>query len=120
MNMEAADSGVLVAVATKHGRQVDLHFGHADEFHLYRIDGQGVHLVEVRKVEHYCQEGEGDDDRREQILRALAGCAALFVARVGDGPRARLEEAGIEPVAQYAHEEIEPSLITWYQSRAAS
>lgn len=43
-----------VAVATKNQSQIDLHFGHADEFSIYLIDqGQPV-FCEKRLVEHYC------------------------------------------------------------------
>jgi len=106
-----------VAVATKNKVQIDEHFGHADEFKIYTVDADGATLQEVRLVEHYCQGGYGDEDKREVILRALADCTALFVAKVGDGPAGRLREAGIEPVADYAYGAIDASLKDWYRKR---
>jgi len=107
----------LVAVATKDRYQINEHFGHADEFKIYRVDADGVAFVDVRRVEHYCQGGYGDEDKREVILRALADCRALFVARVGDGPKAKLAAAGIEPVDDYPFGLIEESIAAWYGAR---
>ena len=107
-----------VAVATKNQSQIDLHFGHADEFSIYLIDqGQPV-FSEKRLVEHYCQGGHGDEDKREVILRALADCRALFAARIGDGPKSRLADAGIEPVDDYPYGAIEESIRSWLDGGA--
>jgi nitrogen fixation protein NifB len=105
---------VLLAVATKGDGAISQHFGHADAFSVYAAGPAGVRLIGVRTVEHYCQGGSGDEDKRDVILRALADCTALFVARVGDGPRAKLEAAGIEPVDSYPFEPIEASLGAWF------
>jgi nitrogen fixation protein NifB len=106
-----------VAVATRDKIQIDLHFGHADEFAIYALDGGDIRLVETRAVEHYCRADGGSENRRDVILRALADCAALFVARVGDGPREKLAAAGIEPVDGYAYEAVEESLRAWSRQR---
>lgn len=112
---EAADR--RVAVATKDRQRIDQHFGHADDFSIYTVGPAGVVFAEVRRVEHYCQEGYGDEDKREVILRALADCRALFVARIGDGPKGRLREAGIEPVDDFPYGAIETSIAAWYAAR---
>lgn len=113
----AATGECLVAVATKGGIQIDQHFGHADAFTVFAVGADGVRRVAVREVEHYCQGGYGNEDKREVILRALADCRALFVARVGDGPRQRLGIAGIEAVDDYPFCAIEVSIRHWYQAR---
>jgi len=118
--MDTHPSPHLVAVATKDQRQIDLHFGHADRFHVYRLDSSGPVFVELRDVEHYCQGGYGDEDKREAILRALADCSALFVAKAGDGPKARLRAAGIEPVDDYAYGAVLESLIEWQRTRPSA
>ncbi len=108
---------LLVAVATKGDGAISLHFGHADAFEVYAVGPAGIRLVETREVEHYCQGGYGDEDKRDLILRVLADCTALFVARVGDGPRAKLEAAGIEPVDAYPFGAIEASIADWLTAR---
>ncbi len=118
-NSPAAAGSLRVAVATKGNEQINEHFGHADEFKIYRVGPAGVTFEAVRLVEHYCQGGYGDEDKREVILRALADCKALFVARVGDGPGKRLREAGIEPVDDYPFGAIADSLADWYGKRTS-
>lgn len=103
-----------VAVATKGHGQVDLHFGHADDFHVYEVDKNGIRFVEKRVVEHYCQGGFGDEDKREVIIRALADCTGLLVAKVGDGPKKRLQDAGIEASDAFAYGATEESIQAWY------
>ncbi len=107
---------ILVAVATKGDGQINQHFGHADEFTVYAVGPDGVRFVAVRTVEHYCQGGFGDEDKRDVILRALADCTALFVARVGEGPRAKLAGAGIVAVDAYPFGAIEPSITEWFRT----
>jgi nitrogen fixation protein NifB len=107
-------SRLLVGVASKGDNQINEHFGHADAFHIYEVSACGVSFVETRLVEHYCQGGYGDEDKREAILRALADCRACFVARVGDGPRAKLAGAGVEAVSDYPYGAIDESLLAWF------
>jgi hypothetical protein len=104
-----------VTVASKGDNQINVHFGHADQFAIYEVGPAGSCLVEERLVEHYCQGGYGDEDKRDAILRALADCVACFIARVGDGPRAKLAGAGIEAVDDYPYGLIEASLAASYQ-----
>ena len=39
-----------IAVATSDGVNVDLKFGQADKFHIYRVDGKNIELSEIREV----------------------------------------------------------------------
>lgn len=111
--------GVLVAVASKGDDQINEHFGHAERFLIYEVGTDGVRFVGERLVEHYCQGGYGDESKRDAILRALADCAACFVARVGDGPRQRLEQSGIAAVDAYPYGLIVPSVAAWYDEHRA-
>jgi len=119
-NTGTHDKDIFIAVASKEGRQIDLHFGHAEQFRIFRVGPTGVQFHETRFAEHYCQGGYGDEDKRNVILRMLADCVALFVARVGDGPRGRLQAAGIEPVDDYPFAEVEPSVLDWYQKSVSA
>lgn len=119
MQKENLGGGTLVGVASKGDGLINEHFGHADSFLIYSVAADGVGFVEVRQVEHYCQGGYGDEDKREAIMRALADCAACFVARIGDGPRAKLAAAGIQAVSDYPYGAIEESLMTWFVSSRA-
>ena len=76
-----------VAVATKTGLNIDEHFGQTERLDIYDVSAGQVALVERRMVDSHCRGGAVDDDRRETLLRAIADCAAVFAARVGEGPR---------------------------------
>ncbi|MDR2607965.1 MAG: radical SAM protein [Treponema sp.] len=105
------------AVASKNGMIVDQHFGHAKEFYIYEyLDGE-VHLVEKRDVPLYCfgpQHCEGGltvpaidtdtidhKDTMDAILEILEGCSGVIAMRIGDAPRNRLAEKGIEVFTTY-------------------
>jgi nitrogen fixation protein NifB len=102
-----------VAVATKGDGLVNQHFGHANEFLVYDVDRDGPRLVGHRKVGQYCVGGDAEDDVLTGVLRTLADCHAVFVAKVGHCPRGQLAAAGIEPVTDFAFQPIEASLLGW-------
>jgi nitrogen fixation protein NifB len=107
-----------VAVATKGDGLVNQHFGHAREFLVYDVDRSGARLVGHRKVGQYCVGEEGLDDVLTEVLRTLADCRAVLVAKVGRCPKGQLAAAGIEPVTEFAFQPIEPSLLGWLASAA--
>jgi nitrogen fixation protein NifB len=113
---QQADDGmkVLVAVATKGQGKVNEHFGHAHEFQIYEISASGTAFIGHRRVDHYCQGGWGEDDVLPSVVNAINDCHAVLVAKIGNCPREELEEAGIEPVDQYAHEYIEKAALSWF------
>jgi len=110
---------IRVAVATRDGRAIDMHFGHAEGFWIYTLTRESVTFVESRLVEHYCQGGYGDEDKRDVIVRTLADCKAVFAARIGPGPRPALQAAGIEPVDAFPFGEVERSLLEWAAGKIA-
>ena len=98
-----------VAVATKEGRAISEHFGHAKLFYIYDVQADQCQLLEQRHVDHYCLGGHSDKS-------ALAGILET-IAKVGDGPTEKLAARGIEAVAEYAWEEIEPALLAYAAAR---
>ena len=99
------------AVATKEGVAISEHFGHAKKFFVYEVDKQQCQLLETREVSHYCLGGHSDKSALSGILETIKDCSAVFVAKIGDGPTEKLQARGITAVADYAWEEIEPSLL---------
>ena len=106
------------AVATRSGGLIDQHFGHAREFLVYDVSREGARLVGVRKVATYCQGGEGEDDALAGTLRALEGCRAVLVAKIGACPAGQLTAAGIVPVTAHAFQPLEAGLLDWYRGHA--
>ncbi len=110
---------VKVAVATKEGKAVSEHFGHAKRFAIWEVTPESICLLEEREVEHYCLGGEGNASAMPGILAAIRDCHAVFVAKIGDGPTEKLRAIGVTAVSDYAWEPIEVSLLDYANRLAA-
>jgi nitrogen fixation protein NifB len=104
---------ILVAIATKGGGVINQHFGHAKEFQVYEVDGSEVKYVGHRKIDHFCQGGYGEKATMDNIIEAISDCQAVLVSKVGDSPKEKLENAGIQVVETY--EMIEKAALEFYQ-----
>ncbi len=91
---------MLIAVASKDGKEINQHFGHAERFLIYDVENSEVKLVDERKVDRYCS-FDPDHPLRGHLLRgiadALAGCRAVVTAQMGEHPKGELEKLGVEP-----------------------
>ena len=117
------DLSVRVAVATKGGGRVNEHFGHVTEFQVFEVSATKALFVGHRRVDQYCQGGEGDDAQLPSVVRALNDCHAVLVAKIGACPKDELSAAGVEPVDTYVGEFIEKAALNWfadYRARIAS
>ncbi|TGD73281.1 dinitrogenase iron-molybdenum cofactor biosynthesis protein [Mangrovimicrobium sediminis] len=108
-----ADAAPRVAVASKDGISINLHFGHAREFWVYEFAAGQWQLLERRDVDHYCHGQTGDQGAMQRILKTIADCDAVFVAKIGDGPSEKLQAIGVTAVDDYAHLGIEDSLADY-------
>jgi len=90
---------MLIAVASKDGKEINQHFGHAERFLIYDVENSSAKLVDERSVERYCS-FDPDHPLRGQLLRGIAealdGCHAVVSAQMGEHPKAELEKLGIE------------------------
>lgn len=91
---------MLIAVASKDGKEINQHFGHAERFLIYDVEQGNVRLVDEKKVERYCS-FDPEHPLRGHLLRgiaeALQGCRAVVTAQMGEHPKGELEQLGIEP-----------------------
>jgi predicted Fe-Mo cluster-binding NifX family protein len=91
---------MLIAVASKDGREINQHFGHAERFLIYDVENGEAKLVDERQVERYCSY-DPEHPLRGHLLRsiaeALAGCRAVVTAQMGEHPKNELEKLGVEP-----------------------
>lgn len=93
-----------LAVATKSGEIVDCHFGQADQFSIFESDGKAVRLIEKRDVVKYCSEDEENEHTEARILdiyRKISDCNGVLTMRIGEIPRRKLSEKGIQVVITY-------------------
>ncbi|SFM06262.1 nitrogen fixation protein NifB [Pelosinus propionicus DSM 13327] len=92
---------IKVAVTSKQGKLVNLHFGHATEFLIYEIAGTAISLTETRQVDKYClgmDECEEEQSRRKALIDTIADCDAVLTMRIGYHAQQRLLEHGIVSV----------------------
>lgn len=90
-----------IAVTSKHGKLVDLHFGHATEFSIYQGKGKIFKLLEKRTAEQYClgiSDCDSEEGRKSPALQAVADCDAVLTMRVGFQGQKRLAEHGVMSV----------------------
>lgn len=120
MPQQLEETPALVAVATKGGGRINLHFGHATEFQVFEVTSAGARFIGHRRTDKYCTDGHGEADAMTTTLAALEGVSAVLCAKIGSKPRERLAAAGIEVSTQYAFEYIEASAITWYAARTST
>lgn len=111
------NDSLTIAVASKDGISINLHFGHAHEFWIYQFESpQGFKLLEKRNVDQYCHGKHGSDSAMEKILTTINDCDAVMVAMVGDGPAAKLQAIDVMPIQEFAYESIEESLNTFAEA----
>jgi predicted Fe-Mo cluster-binding NifX family protein len=103
---------MLFAVASKDGRDINQHFGHAERFLIFEVSGTEVTLVNEKVIERYCSYDE-EHPLRGHLLRAVAealhGCAAIVCTRIGPAPREEMSRLGFEVYC--ASGEIRPTLV---------
>lgn len=93
---------MLIAVASKDGKEINQHFGHAERFLIYEVADGGTRLVDERKVSRYCS-FDPEHPLRTHVLTgiadALKGCRAVVTAQIGEHPQGELRRLGVEPYA---------------------
>ena len=118
----AQGGAVRVAVATKEGIAVDLHFGHVRAFEVYEVDAAGVTHLERRSIDHYCREDDDRATRMKGILQVIGDCKGVLVARIGPVPRDMLAAAGLDAVDDYAFTAVDDAVRAFggrWRSRGA-
>ncbi len=90
---------MLLAVASKDGREINQHFGHAERFLIFSVSGTDVKQVDERTVERYCSYDENHPLRRhvlQAIAETLQGCRALVCSQIGQAPQEEMQRLGFE------------------------
>ncbi len=108
----------LVAVCTQGGGRINLHFGHATEFQVYAVNADGVRFKGIRRADNYCLGGHGDADRLDTLVETLKDIHTVLCVKIGDRPRQRLADAGIQVDEQYGFDLIEEAIAAWSLSLA--
>jgi predicted Fe-Mo cluster-binding NifX family protein len=73
-----------IAFASYDGTAVDSHFGMADMFYIYEINGKNYSLAEKRRYSRSIERCH-DESNFEKAYEALKDCDAVFAAKIGQG-----------------------------------
>ena len=92
-----------IAVSTSDGEWVDLHFGKAEEFHIYDVKDSSLELIDTRPVKPYCTGSPSLDHAAQEskfdiIVKALRDCEMIVTLKIGPGPKAALADEGFKIV----------------------
>ncbi|CAH2598869.1 Lactoylglutathione lyase [Rhodovastum atsumiense] len=104
---------VRVAVATKDGISVNLHFGHVRAFEVYEVDADGVRHLGQRSIEPYCKEDDDRATRMKGVLQVIGDCQGVLVARIGPVPKEMLAAAGLDAPDDYAFQAVEEAVTAF-------
>ncbi len=97
-----------VAFASNDRSTVNQHFGAAEGFAIYALDGERAQLVEV--VEFPSESMDGNESRLPTRIATLAGCAAVYCLAAGASAVKQLLAAGVQPVRLDEPAEFDPLL----------
>ena len=85
-----------IAVASTDGKLVDLHFGDADRFLIYKIeDGEGK-FQEIR--EKTAMSLNNHQERWVASIDLINDCKAVLCNKIGNEPTIELRKLGIKPI----------------------
>lgn len=97
-----------VAFASTDRATVNQHFGAAEGFVIYTLDGERARLVEV--IEFAAESMDGNENKLPAKVQALVGCAAVYCLAAGASAVRQLLAAGVQPMRLDDEEPIEPIL----------
>lgn len=90
---------IKVAVASTDGKYINQHFGKADKFLIFQINGpEDYEFIELRETEPSC--GNYRDECQGTIVDTatlLSDCKAVIVSQIGPGASQKLINNGIIP-----------------------
>lgn len=93
---DAMPKGLKVAFASTDMRHVDQHFGSAKAFVMYEVDLESAVMTDVVEFGSLAQ--DGNEDKLDAKIGALAECAAVYVQAIGGSAVSKLARAGVQPM----------------------
>ena len=94
-----------VAIATQDLARVDAHLGWARHLMLYEVSAEGYRHLRTKSFHSGLAE-DGDYAKLEARLKALKGCALVYVADVGPDGEAALARQKSAPMRQFAGQPV--------------
>ncbi len=85
-----------IAVASTDGKLVDLHFGDANRFLIYNIEGDDAKFHEIR--EKIPMPLNNHQERWVASIDLINDCKAVLCNKIGNEPTIELRKLGIKPI----------------------
>lgn len=86
---------IRIAVASNDGVTIDQHFGKADKFLIFEIEGNLTKLIEERENTPICGTNGHAEEKVNDTVRLISDCEVVFVSKIGMGPALALQDKGI-------------------------
>ena len=102
-----------VAFASQDGEMVDQHFGSAQGFFVYDIDGDSAELIAQKLFGKELK--DGNEDKLKPKLKWLLGCDLVYCGSVGGSATKQLVTIGVTPIVVKEGPDVE-ELIEELQS----
>ncbi len=97
-----------VAFASNDRTTVNQHFGAAEGFAIYAMDGERAQLVQL--AEFPPESMDGNENKLPAKIAALSGCVAVYCLAAGASAVKQLLASGIQPIRLDDEEAIDPLL----------
>ena len=88
--------GIKIAVASRDGKVVNEHFGRAERFFVFELDGADSTYLGEREVDKACNGGEHEEQSFSAIAEVLSDCKGIVIAKIGYGASGYMESRGFE------------------------
>ena len=99
------DSLLMVAFASSDGECVNQHFGSAQGFHVFGVNGKQATLMAVKSFPK--EKKDGNEDKLKPKLSWLHGCDLVYCGSVGGSATKQLVMLGAHPIVVKGGPEIE-------------
>jgi nitrogen fixation protein NifX len=93
-----------VAFTTQDNVHINAHFGWAKKIDVYEVNQDGYEFLNTLTFEGDLKE-DGNEDKLEPKLKALAGCTIVYVASIGGSAAARIINRRITPIKAQSEED---------------
>lgn len=98
-----------IAIATQDLARIDAHLGWARHLMVYDVSAEGYRHLRTASFKSGLA-ADGDHGTLASRLRALTGCALVFVADVGPEGERALAHRRVSPVRQFAGQPVASAL----------
>ena len=96
LDLEPINGQLTVAFASQDGEMVDQHFGSAQGFFVYNIDGDSATLIASKVFAKELK--DGNEDKLKPKLKWLLGCDLVYCGSIGGSATKQLVAIGVNPV----------------------